>query len=855
MDGAKQGVVVQENPASRCHSLCVRITQEQTTALIYANNATGCCGWTLPGRLPACGEGVTAAQRRVGADGGMGGRVEAWEEKGRPVEWGGAMPPRALAGLESVLLALAAIGQPFSPPQIHSTIEEDPLCSAWVVPSVGTQLHLPLPYFISHSCVSGKCVNEQMRVSFGVQEAEPLKEAIGNINRTLSSHAAFEAVFCFISPLLQALKEGLFSSSSRQGQVEIQLEKSRKRSHHSSVLSPPHVVFFLLPMCFLNVWLTRLKFMALSLKIVQLFSAIKTSSVRCLKFSKLSSDSKVKLREVEDKHLLHLGTEIQTVTPKSLIDINTDPEVRRSEFITTQAAKPKPAEVRFILKDFKTKEGNYTQKFNKNTPTAKVVHFTPKPSTVLLSGKPTIVTQMENNTIFMVRHNKVSPPQPQGTKPSPRLKRLSTTSPSMSPTKTSSISKNKKLSKEKKRRNDNKTRKPQEGKNKIPPPTLFPYFMDNYCPPICACYGRVVQCSNKGVEQFPYGIPYNARCILLMNNHINSIQLDLLNEYLSLDLLSLSNNWLTDGAIERSFEGIPVLKRLYLDRNELQSVPTDLPVSLEELRLDNNLLETMSEAAWAQCPSLLVLSLSNNNLGNRSGSLPPGALSPLHNLRTLNLDYNQLASVPLELPLSIKELSLRGNHLQQLSRGVFNGISQMLVLDLSANRLKSKGLVRDSLLNATHLESLNLEGNKLKQVPQNLPNSLKTLNLESNLISSIKKASFRNLNNLEHLGLARNAIVKVSTGAFKTLSALHQLDLCHNKLHQVPRQLPEGLHSVALTHNKIESVPNNAFCWGSQSLSLSRLVQVRLEHNLIEMGKLDVRAFRCLRGMQVVHFY
>ncbi|KAM4712362.1 keratocan [Anableps anableps] len=378
--------------------------------------------------------------------------------------------------------------------------------------------------------------------------------------------------------------------------------------------------------------------------------------------------------------------------------------------------------------------------------------------------------------------------------------------------------------------------------------------MDDYCPPECACYGRVVQCSDKGLEQVPYGIPYNARYILLMNNHINSIQLDLLNEYSSMQFLSLSNNWLTDEAIEGSFEGIPILKRLYLDRNLLQSVPTDLPVSLEELRLDNNHLRMMSEAVWAQCPSLLVLNLSNNSLGNGSESLPPGALSPLHNLRTLNLDYNQLASVPLELPLSIKELYLRGNHIEQFSRGVFNGISGLLVLDLSANRFKSKGLLKDALLNATHLESLNLEGNKLKQVPQNLPYSLKTLNLEGNLISSIKIASFRNLHNLEHLGLARNKIFKVSTGAFKALPVLHQLDLCHNMLHQVPRQLPEGLQLVALTHNKIKSVPSNAFCWGSQSLSLSRLVQVHLEHNLIDMGKLDVRAFRCLRGMQVVHF-
>uniref|UniRef100_A0A3Q2NVW6 Wu:fc23c09 n=1 Tax=Fundulus heteroclitus TaxID=8078 RepID=A0A3Q2NVW6_FUNHE len=128
-----------------------------------------------------------------------------------------------------------------------------------------------------------------------------------------------------------------------------------------------------------------------------------------------------------------------------------------------------------------------------------------------------------------------------------------------------------------------------------------------------------------------------------------------------------------------------------------------------------------------------LLSLSNNRSGPES--LPPGVLSPLRNLRTLNLDHNH--------------------------RGVFNGMSGLLVLDLSANRLKNKGLPRDSFVNATHLESLNLEGNKLKRVPRTLPCSLKALNLEGNLISSIKKASFLNLNSLEHLGLGRNKIFKV----------------------------------------------------------------------------------------------
>ncbi|KAM4569687.1 extracellular matrix protein 2 [Odontesthes bonariensis] len=377
--------------------------------------------------------------------------------------------------------------------------------------------------------------------------------------------------------------------------------------------------------------------------------------------------------------------------------------------------------------------------------------------------------------------------------------------------------------------------------------------MDNYCPPECACYGRVAQCSDKGVNKVPYGIPYNARYILLMNNQIDSIQLDLLNEYISMEFLVLSNNQLTDGTIEGAFEGVPALKRLYLDKNLLESVPIDLPFSLEELRLENNNLRVMSEAAWTRCPGLLVLSLSNNSLGNGSGSLPNEVFSPLCNLRTLNLDHNQLASVPQGLPLSIKELYLRGNLIKQFRGGAFNGISGLMMLDLSSNRLTDKGLVRDSLFNATHLESLNLEGNRLKQVPRHLPPSVKALNLEGNLISSIKKAAFRTLKNLEHLGLARNKIFRVVPGAFRTLPVLHQLDLCHNTLHQVPRQLPQALHSLALTHNKIQSVPRDAFCWGNKSLS--GLVQVQLEHNLIDMGKLDTYAFRCLRGFQVVHFY
>lgn len=370
-----------------------------------------------------------------------------------------------------------------------------------------------------------------------------------------------------------------------------------------------------------------------------------------------------------------------------------------------------------------------------------------------------------------------------------------------------------------------------------------------------SCSYRLVQCSDKGFEKVPYGIPYNSRYILLMNNRIESIPLNLLSEYLSLEFLVLSNNRLVDRSIQGAFEGIQALKRLYLDRNLLQSVPTDLPASLEELRLDGNKLKVMSEVVWFRCPGLLILSLSNNSLERISSSFPDGVLSPLSSLRTLSLSHNRLTSVPLQLPLTLQELYLRGNLIQRFQPGIFQGKVQLQVLDLSANRLTNKGLGKDALINVTHLESLNLEGNFLNQVPRHIPHSLKTLNLEGNSISSISKATFLSLPHLEHLGLARNKISKVVPGAFRMLPLLHQLDLSHNVLQQVPRQLPAWLVYIALNHNKIQMIPRDAFCsFKNSEAARSRLVKVQLEHNLVDLGSLDSMAFSCLRGYQVVHF-
>uniref|UniRef100_A0A8C5GYD1 Uncharacterized protein n=1 Tax=Gouania willdenowi TaxID=441366 RepID=A0A8C5GYD1_GOUWI len=252
-------------------------------------------------------------------------------------------------------------------------------------------------------------------------------------------------------------------------------------------------------------------------------------------------------------------------------------------------------------------------------------------------------------------------------------------------------------------------------------------------------------------------------------------------------------------------------------------VPHGIPNNSKELHLDNNYLRDLLEDSWLQCPFLSILSLSNNQLGHGSQSFPDGVLSPLFNLRTLNLSHNQLTSVPMGLPPSIIELYLKGNLIKQLHERTFIGMTKLEVLDFSGNKLTNDGL--GNSLNVTHLESLNLEANQLEQVPQTLPSSLKVLNLGSNLISSIKKVAFSNLKKLELLSVARNKVFEVAAGAFRALSFLHQLDFSHNTLQKVPRLLPRNVHSVSLSNNRIRSVPADAFCWGNQTLTIGRREQ------------------------------
>lgn len=129
-----------------------------------------------------------------------------------------------------------------------------------------------------------------------------------------------------------------------------------------------------------------------------------------------------------------------------------------------QKSTPKPKDDKFVAKDFKSKKPSPAPTSKEHKLSAKLLKLTHKPNMTQQS--------VNHKTVQLMKSGKLTKP--------PR-----TTSNTQN-----KRSKNKVVkSKEKKRRKDVKTQKPSE-KNEVTTAKHFPYFMDNYCPPECACYGR-----------------------------------------------------------------------------------------------------------------------------------------------------------------------------------------------------------------------------------------------------------------------------------------------------------------------------------------------------------------------------
>lgn len=173
----------------------------------------------------------------------------------------------------------------------------------------------------------------------------------------------------------------------------------------------------------------------------------------------------------------------------------------------------------------------------------------------------------------------------------------------------------------------------------------------------------------------------------------------------------------------------------------------------------------------------------------------------------------------------LRVLSLRGNRLQFLEPGCFEGLQRLLQLDLSLNSLQ---LLEEAAFGG--LRSLDL------------------LDLSDNRLETLHPQAFAGLARLQHLQLNRNALLRLQQRLFLPLQRLRVLFLEHNGLQHIHQEAFMGLAQLQhlyLNNNSIEFLLQYNF------RPLAGLQQLQLRGNLLR--EVQVSAFNGLRRLRVLH--
>ncbi|GIX92490.1 hypothetical protein CDAR_400453 [Caerostris darwini] len=260
--------------------------------------------------------------------------------------------------------------------------------------------------------------------------------------------------------------------------------------------------------------------------------------------------------------------------------------------------------------------------------------------------------------------------------------------------------------------------------------------------------------------------------------------------------------------------------KLFCDRQNLQTIPLDLPNNVQELDLSENVLEfidtkhfqlnenlqtlilkgsrvtLINKDAFKNLPHLKDLYLTNNEIGSLIG----GTMTTNKDLNFLDLSYNPITVLHPEVfegLHNLEILDLRHCLLKGLPPGVFDSLVNLKILFLDNNRLTS--ITTYVFQKLGNLEMLYISWNKIESI--HLTNwvglqNLKTLAISENKISALESTSFGNMSALHKLDVNGNQIKVISPDTFIGLSSLESLNLQKNELKKATKSVFEPLTSL-----------------------------------------------------------
>ncbi|XP_051550174.1 extracellular matrix protein 2 isoform X2 [Myxocyprinus asiaticus] len=375
-------------------------------------------------------------------------------------------------------------------------------------------------------------------------------------------------------------------------------------------------------------------------------------------------------------------------------------------------------------------------------------------------------------------------------------------------------------------------------------------------PPGCSISDVIITCENAKLTNIPpLSIP-ELKSLSLQGNEIKTIPAGAFNGIPNLEWIDLGKNKILSSGIDpQAFKGLKFLSRLYLDGNLLEQIPSELPSTLQELKINENNLKEIEENSFEGLSSLVTLEMEGNLLSE--GNVNPQAFKPLKELTYLRLSRNYFRTIPQGLPASLQELYLENNRIEEISETAFNDTTNINVVVLQHNKLDESRIAPLAWINQRNLESIDLSHNNFYLVPSFLPKSLVHLVLAGNQIERIPGYVFAHMEpGLEYLYLSYNKLDGEGIepeSFFGTFSTMTELCLDHNELTAVPIGVNEmtALHFLRLNSNKIRHINEDAIC-DPLNDNDSHLVALRLENNFIDSRKIPPTAFSCVRSYSSV---
>lgn len=296
----------------------------------------------------------------------------------------------------------------------------------------------------------------------------------------------------------------------------------------------------------------------------------------------------------------------------------------------------------------------------------------------------------------------------------------------------------------------------------------------------------------------------------------------------NIEVFDLKYNSLTN--VPRCLENVSALRKLFLDFNSIGMLGhNDFMhlTSLEILSLTKNNINYIHKHSFFGLQNLQMLSLAQNHISQ----LHVSQFSTMPRLRILNLSHNRLKYLPkdifsgtvlemidlgyntfnvipslslIEIGTTLRHLMINTNNIEHIDSTTFPHIPFLQHLDLSNNKLTilpdnvftSLGLLQklDLSLNmlranfkelfhyAQSLKELHLSNIGITTTPHlPLPN-LVHLNLSSNNIQSISRASVQELSKLKNLHLNNNKLTAIPSHVWTHMPLLKTLDLSNNPI-------------------------------------------------------------------------